>query len=141
MLLLTIFVIIPLIETFLFLIVGQAIGVMPTFLLCVLTAGIGGFLVRTQGLQTLFSAKTALSRNQLPIGQLFDGLCVTMAGVLLITPGFFTDTLGLLLLVPEVRLRLRDYLAKKFDIQATGYDSYTIEGEFTQLENHDDNNP
>lgn len=119
---LIIFVIVPLMEVYAFITVGEEIGVLQTLLLCVLTAMIGGFLVRKQGLETLFNAQGKMRRGELPVADLFDGFCLIVAGALLLTPGFVTDTVGFLLLIPPLRSRLRSYLAKhkKFTVHTAG---------------------
>lgn len=138
MLFLIIFVIIPLIEIGLFIAVGDYAGIMPTLMLCVLTAVIGAGLIRYQGLHTLAAAREAMEGNRLPVAELFDGICLAVAGVLLMTPGFFTDTMGFLLLFPPVRVFLRHYLGKKFEIYADGAnvqgDSSVIDGEYIRVD-------
>lgn len=140
------FFIIPLIEIALFIVVGGEIGVISTLLLCVLTAIIGAVLVRAQGLQTIWSARTSLNRGELPVTALFDGLCIGIAGALLMTPGFFTDGMGFSLLVPAVREKLRHYVATRFDLSVqTGHprdypqtrDPEIIEAEFERLDRDD----
>lgn len=98
-----IFIVIPLIEIGMFIVVGDEIGVAWTLILCVITALLGGTLVRYQGLHTLVSARTRLDAGALPVDALFDGLCIIIAGALLLTPGFVTDTVGFALLVPYFR--------------------------------------
>lgn len=100
------------IEIGLFIAVGGEIGVVVTLLLIVLTAVIGSFLVRQQG----FGVLRKLQQNSPGSGDmssaLFDGLCIGVAGMMLITPGFFTDSVGFLLLVPPVRRFLYGHMAK-----------------------------
>ncbi|MEM6810919.1 MAG: FxsA family protein [Pseudomonadota bacterium] len=103
------FITIPLLEIYLFLNVGDEIGILPTLLLCVVTAIIGGFLVKKQGLETLFKGQTNLNQGILPLKEIFDGFCIIIAGALLMTPGFFTDFIGFSLLIPF----LRDFLKEK----------------------------
>lgn len=112
MILFIIFIIIPLIELSLFSLIGEEIGLGMTLLLCLITAMIGGFLVRQQGLGTLMKGQSALRDGFLPIEELFDGFCIVIAGSMLFTPGFFTDAIGFALLVPPVRLLLRKELSK-----------------------------
>ena len=76
MVLFIIFVIIPLIEIALFIVVGGEIGIFATLLLCVIMAITGSMLVRQQGLKTLFAAKDAMERGELPVKELFDGICI-----------------------------------------------------------------
>lgn len=115
---LIIFVLIPIAEVYAFINVGEEIGVFRTLLLCVLTAAIGGLLVRHQGLETLFKAQKGLQSGQLPLDALFDGFCLVISGALLLTPGFVTDTVGFALLIPPLREGLRHLITKygKFNI-------------------------
>ncbi len=123
MLFLIIFVIIPLIEIALFITIGEEIGLFTTLALTFLTALIGAALIRWQGLQTLFSARTAMDRGEMPVQELFDGICLAIAGAFLMTPGFFTDTLGFALLVPPLRAALRIRLARHMAAHGTVYGS------------------
>ncbi len=116
---LILFVLIPLAEVYAFINVGAEIGVLKTLLLCVLTAAIGGFIVRQQGLETLFKAQNNMRTGKLPINDLFDGFCIVVAGALLLTPGFVTDIMGFSLLFPPFRVLLRQTLVRygKFKTQ------------------------
>jgi len=102
-LILALFIGIPLIEIYLFIQVGGAIGVWSTIGLVVLTAFIGTALLRQQGLATLARAQSELDRQQLPVRELFDGVCLLIGGLLLLTPGFLTDAFGFALLIPPLR--------------------------------------
>lgn len=105
------FALVPLVELYLLIQVGLRIGAVPTILLVLITASVGAAMMRHQGLQTWAQVQTATARGELPAVPLLEGLCLLVAGALLLTPGFFTDTLGFLLLVPELRRRLiRRYL-------------------------------
>lgn len=129
-----IFFIIPLMEVFAFIQVGEEIGVLRTLLLCVLTACIGGFLVRQQGLSILIRGRRSLLEGRMPVDALYDGFCVVAAGAMLITPGFVTDTLGFLLLIPSVRKVLRIYLTHYLKIHTT---TSTINEDFRRPQSHD----
>ncbi len=94
---------IPVAEIAAFIVVGQWIGVLPTLACIVLTAIIGSFLLRRQGLATLSAIRQEVDAGRMPGRQLVHGLMIALAGVLLMTPGFVTDTLGFLLFVPAVR--------------------------------------
>lgn len=107
-----IFVIIPLIEIGLFITVGEELGVATTLLLCLLTAIIGSFLIRYQGLRTIMTTQEALREARMPLAEVFDGMCLLLAGALLLIPGFFTDFLGFSLLVPQVRTALRQFMKR-----------------------------
>jgi UPF0716 protein FxsA len=109
---------VPLIEIGLFIEIGGFIGLWPTLALVVLTAAIGSWQLRTQGLATLARARQQLDRGQLPARELFDGFCLVIAGALLLTPGFMTDAVGLALFVPGFRDMLRRFLASRMTAAA-----------------------
>ena len=107
LLLLAAFIGVPLIEIAVFIEVGGRIGLGWTLLLIVITAVLGAWQLRLQGLATLNRARAQLDQGVLPARELFDGLCLLFAGALLLTPGFVTDTVGFLLFLPPVRDFLR----------------------------------
>ena len=94
---------VPALEIAVFIEVGGVLGVWWTLALIVATAAAGSALLRAQGLATLARVQASLDRNEAPVADLFDGLCVLVAGVLLLTPGFVTDAVGLVLFIPPVR--------------------------------------
>lgn len=147
MLFFILFLVVPFIEISLFIIVGDEIGVMATLSLCVLTAALGAVLLRHQGLVALFSARSAWREGHLPLHELFDGFCLSLAAVLLMTPGFFTDSLGFALLFPPVRTWIRRELVRRFDPDVAFYeethftDSGAIEGDFRRLDREDTDKP
>lgn len=94
---------IPLIEIALFIEVGDEIGVWPTIGLCIATALAGSLMLRVQGLSTLTRARAAMARDEMPVREMLDGLGLAIAGAMLLTPGFATDTVGLLLFIPAMR--------------------------------------
>ncbi len=106
-----IFLVIPIVEIALFIQVGEWIGLWPTLASILATALIGSAIVRHQGMQTLARARQSMELNQMPVREAATGLALLVAGFLLITPGFFTDTLGFLLLIPAVRGTLGAWLA------------------------------
>lgn len=97
------FVGVPLVELYLLIEVGSDLGGLTTIALCLLTAAIGGLLVRWQGLQTLFNAQRQLASGQIPADAGVHGIMIAAAGILLFLPGFVTDGIGFLLLIPTVR--------------------------------------
>ncbi|HUC63432.1 MAG TPA: FxsA family protein [Alphaproteobacteria bacterium] len=101
------FLTLPFIEIAVFIRVGAAIGVLPTVALTLLSTAAGIALMRHQGLATLARARASAERNEPPVDEMLDGLCILLAGLLLIVPGFVTDALGLLLFIPAVRRRVR----------------------------------
>ncbi len=103
---------IPIAEIAVFIEVGGRIGLWPTIGAIILTAMIGTFLLRQQGLATLQKVQLSLDQGRLPLTEVFDGLCLLVAGVLLLTPGFVTDGFGFLLFLPPFRALLRHTLAR-----------------------------
>jgi UPF0716 protein FxsA len=102
-LLLFAFIGVPILEIAVFIQVGGFIGLGATLVLVVLTAIAGTLLLRAQGLSTLGRARASLDRGEVPVREVFDGACLLVGGALLLTPGFVTDTLGFLLLLPPFR--------------------------------------
>ena len=111
-LILAAFIGVPLLEIAVFVQVGGWLGLLPTLGLVVLTAVLGTWELRAQGLATLARARAAVDAGRLPTREMFDGACLLLAGALLLTPGFVTDTAGLLLFIPAVRAYLRSLLAR-----------------------------
>lgn len=101
---------VPLLEISVFVAAGERLGLWPVLGLVVATAIAGAALLRSQGLAALNSAQESLARGEFPIAQVFDGVCLLLAGALLLTPGFLTDALGLLLFVRPLRTALRHAL-------------------------------
>ncbi|MCB1491536.1 MAG: FxsA family protein [Rhodobiaceae bacterium] len=97
------FLSIPIIEIGLFISVGGMIGLWPTLAIVILTAILGTALLRRQGLSVLRQAQADLDAGRVPLARIADGLFLLVAAVLLLTPGFMTDTLGFLLFIPAVR--------------------------------------
>jgi UPF0716 protein FxsA len=106
------FVAVPLVEIALFIQVGGWIGLWPTLAIVIVTAILGSWALRMQGLSTLARARQQVDRGVLPTRELFDGACLLFAGALLLTPGFFTDTVGALLFLQPVRDLLRKTLGR-----------------------------
>ena len=94
------FIAVPLIEIGLFIQVGGAIGLWPTLLVVLLTAVVGTWLVRSQGLQTIQNLQGCFQNMRNPTEPLVHGAMILLAGALLLTPGFFTDAIGFILLFP-----------------------------------------
>ena len=111
-LLLAAFILVPLIEIGVFIEVGGLIGLWPTLGLIVLTAVLGTWQLRAQGIATLTRARGQMERGVMPARELFDGVCLLIAGGLLLTPGFITDALGGLLFVPPFRDLLRKWIGR-----------------------------
>ncbi len=143
-----IFVIIPLIEISAFVIIGGKIGLGMTLLITLFTAMLGGWIFRIQGLKTFHSGMENLNKGELPVKELFDGFCLVIAGATLVTPGFVTDTIGFLLLVPAFRNILRVYASKHMNMRAATFHSEyhsagpretnTIEGDYEVIDEKDE---
>ncbi len=125
--LLAAFIGVPLIEIAVFVEVGAALGLWPTLGLVVLTAVLGTWQLRAQGLATLLSARNQVERGALPTRELFDGACLLVAGALLLTPGFVTDGVGFFLFLRPVRDILLGLLARH--VHARGQARVFVDGE------------
>lgn len=115
LLLLAAFIGVPLLEIAVFIQVGGWLGLWPTLGLVVLTAVVGTWELRAQGIMTLMRAREQIDRGALPTRELFDGACLIVSGALLLTPGFVTDGVGILLLIAPVRAALRRWLARHME--------------------------
>ena len=103
LMILLLIVVTPLIELYLLLKIGAAVGALPTLLLTIATAIIGAYLVRAQGLPVLMRVRALMARGELPAFELADGALLLLSGLALLLPGFLTDALGFALLVPALR--------------------------------------
>ncbi len=126
--LLLIILFVPLIEIYLFIQIGGQIGAFNTILMILLTAVIGVYFVRLQGLSTMKSGITQLYKNQLPVYEMMSGAALAGAALLLIIPGFATDVIGFLLILPFTRNIFFKYLGKKYKKEKVKDD--LIEGEY-----------
>lgn len=101
------FLIVPFAELYVLLVVGSTIGVFETIGLLILVSVVGAWLVKREGLGVLRRAEARIRQGSVPGRELVDGVLILFAGALLLTPGFLTDVVGVLLLLPPVRLALR----------------------------------
>ena len=131
LLLLILFV--PLIEIYLFIQIGGQIGAFNTILIILLTAVVGVYFVRLQGLSTLKSGVTQLYKNQIPVYEMISGAALALAALLLIIPGFATDIIGFLLILPITRNIIFKILGKKYSKKKFKDD--LIEGEYEDKDN------
>ncbi|WP_420585528.1 FxsA family protein [Ruegeria sp.] len=140
------FLLVPIIEIALFIQVGGLIGLWPTLAIVVLTAVLGTALVRTQGRMALANLQQSFAKLDDPTEPLAHGAMILLSGVLLLTPGFFTDAVGFALLVPGIRVAVFRYLKSKVQITQfqmgtgaqfrtgpTPFDDDVIDGEFTEV--------
>lgn len=134
------FIAVPLIEIGLFIQVGDAIGLWPTLLIVLLTAIAGTALVRSQGTQVVHALQGSFQAMQDPTEPLAHGAMILFAGALLLTPGFFTDAFGFLLLFPPFRNLITKMIRSKlksadmkFSPHETGPDNTVIDAEYTDI--------
>ena len=117
------FLAVPLTEIAVFVLVGSKIGVLPTIGLVVLTAIAGSILLRWQGFNALARIQKELAGHKVPGREMVQGVMILLAGFLLLTPGFVTDTLGLLLFIPPVRDAVWRFLSSRVNVETfeTGF--------------------
>lgn len=113
-LLLLLLIIVPAMEIGVLILSGNTIGVIPTILLIILTGILGAALAKREGLNAIRTAQLQASQGQVPGSVLLDGICILVGGVVLLTPGFITDAMGFLLLIPQTRAIFKGFLQKMF---------------------------
>ena len=131
-----IFICLPALEIYLLIEVGGQVGALNTIALIFLTAIIGLYFAKQQGLQTLKSGMTNLYQNKIPIYEMMSGASIAVAAFLLIIPGFFTDLLGFILLIPFTRKILFNFTLRKKTKNNNETKEKTIDGEI--IENNKD---
>ncbi len=142
------FLAIPLIEIALFIQVGGAIGLWATLAIVIFTAFLGAWLIRAQGVLAINRLRSTLNELRDPTESLAHGAMILIAGALLLTPGFFTDSVGFALMAPPVRIGLFAYLRSRVKVQnfsvgghptARRHESSTIiDGEYEELDPNGD---
>ena len=125
---------IPLIEIYLFIKIGSAIGAINTICLILLTAIVGVTYARYEGFNTLKSGISQLVKNEVPIYEIVSGAALTFAAILLIIPGFATDVLGLLLIIPITRKLIFNAFSKKFSRKNNYQKKDFVEGEYKDMD-------
>ena len=130
-------ILIPIVEIYLFIKIGSQIGAFTTISLIFVTAIIGVYYARYEGLNTLKSGVTQLYKNQMPLFELMSGAALAVAALLLILPGFATDLLGFLIIFPLTRKIFFQLLSKKTKSEVRIKDDL-IEGEFEDRDSEDD---
>ena len=126
------FIGLPALEVFLMIKIGGKIGAINTVLLIFLTAVIGIYFAKQQGIKTIRSGVTNLYQNKTPIKEIVAGASIAVAAFLLIIPGFFSDTIGFLLLIPFSRKILINFLLKKNIINSKKDSNNTLDGEIIE---------
>ena len=146
-----IFILIPIMEIYVFMQVGEMIGLGTTLFLALFTAILGGAIIKHQGITTLQAVSQSMRQGKMPVTELFDGFCLIAAGATLITPGFVTDTIGFLLLIPPFRRILQTFVSRYTKITGSGFykestrnkqnpfrqENNVIEGDYERLEDEE----
>ena len=130
-------ILIPILEIYLFIKIGSQIGALNTILLIFFTAIVGVYYARYEGMNTLKSGLSQMMKNELPSHELISGAAIAFAALLLIIPGFATDIIGFLLILPITRKLIFGSLSsklKKNEIKIRNF----IDGEFEDIEEDDD---
>src|SRR3954465_10201756 len=114
LLLVLLFIVVPIVDLFVIIQVGEAIGVLPTIALLIADSVLGSMLMRSQGRMARSRLNAALAEGRIPHREVLDGVLVIFGGALLLTPGFVTDILGLVLLLPPTRAVVRRVIVARF---------------------------
>tara|TARA_Y100001970_G_scaffold101950_1_gene128070 strand:+ start:4682 stop:5110 length:429 start_codon:yes stop_codon:yes gene_type:complete len=130
-------VFVPIIEIYLFIKIGAQIGAFNTISLIFITAIVGIFYARYEGLNTLKSGFSQLIKNELPAYEIISGAAIAFASLLLILPGFATDVIGFLLIFPLTRKLIFGKYINKFKNETKTKKPY-IEGDFEEIEEDND---
>ncbi len=112
--------IIPIVEIGVFIAIGDRIGIFYTLMLILVTAVLGSILLRLEGFRVLGQIREQMNAGRMPTKELTNGVMIVIAGILLLTPGFVTDTIGFLLFLPPVRAAIRTFLASRIKINTFG---------------------
>ena len=126
------FIGIPALEVFLMIKIGGKIGALNTVSLIFLTAIIGVYFAKLEGIKTMRSGVMNLYQNKVPVYEMFSGASIAIAALLLIVPGFFSDTIGFLLLIPFTRKILISFFVKKNKISTSQENTNTLDGEIIE---------
>lgn len=135
-----VFLIVPILEIYLLIKVGGIIGAVPTILAIIGTAALGAFLIRYQGISTFNRVQTNLQRGEIPAIEMFEGLILLICGALLLTPGFFTDAIGFIALIPAARRAFIVWALKHSNvIQTMKQSQHTYDSEGFHRQEHREN--
>jgi UPF0716 protein FxsA len=126
------FIGVPALEIFLMIKIGGKIGALSTVSLILLTAIIGIYFAKLEGIKTMRSGVMNLYQNKIPIYEMISGASIAIAALLLIVPGFFTDTIGFLLLIPFTRKILISFIVRKRNNPTNQENINTLDGEIIE---------
>jgi UPF0716 protein FxsA len=115
------FLVMSLVEIYVLVQVGQAIGVLNTIGLLIVMSIVGGWLARREGASVFTRLRAQLEAGRMPTNELIDGFLILTGGILLVTPGFVSDALGILLLFPPTRAAARALVKRRFRVQVMGF--------------------
>ena len=130
-------VLVPIIEIYLFIKIGAEIGAFNTILLIIVTAVTGIIYARYEGLNTLRAGFSQIIKNETPAYEIISGAAIAFGALLLIIPGFATDLLGFLIILPPTRRIIFGKISSKFKSEQSKKNNF-IDGEFEDIENDDD---
>ena len=130
-------ILLPILEIYLFIKIGSQIGAFNTILLIFITAIIGVYYARYEGLNTIKSGFSQIIKNEVPAYEIISGAAIAFAALLLILPGFFTDIIGFLIIFPITRRFIFVLFSKKFYKEKPKKNNF-IEGEFEDIEDDND---
>ena len=130
-------ILIPIIEIYLFIKIGSQIGALTTILLIFITAIVGIYYAKYEGLNTLKSAFIQISKNEAPAYEMISGTAIALGALMLIIPGFATDILGFLVIFPFTRKILLKNFTKKIEKRKKQKDNF-IDGEFEDIDDHNE---
>ena len=134
---LLVIILIPVLEIYLFIKIGSQIGAFSTIFLIFITAIIGVYYAKYEGLNTIRSGFLQIIKKEVPAYEIISGAAIAFAAILLIIPGFATDFLGFLLIFPITRKLILGNLSNKFEKQKVKKNNF-IDGEFEDIEDNDD---
>ena len=130
-------ILIPILEIYLFIKIGAQIGAFNTILLIFITAVVGVYYAKYEGLNTIRSGFMQMIRNEVPAYEIISGAAIAFAAILLIIPGFATDFLGFFLIFPFTRKLIFGNLSNRFKKKETKNNNF-IDGEYEEIEDNDD---
>lgn len=143
---LILFIVLPILEIWTFIEVGDEIGFLATLGLCILSAMIGVVIAKLQGIFTLEAIRQSMKKGEMPLPEIMDGFLLMIAAIALIIPGFITDLIGFALLIPPVRNIIKQRYGQAFTAggkmharytgRSTTIDQDVIEGEFERVDNN-----
>ncbi|MEI7795161.1 MAG: FxsA family protein [Methylococcaceae bacterium] len=123
-------VVISFAELYVLITVGSVLGALPTIFLILASAALGSFLLKQQGLATWQRFQTSIARQEMPTYELAEGFLILLGGALLLTPGFITDAVGLICLLPSLRGKIIAYAMKCYSFVPQNKNDNVLEGEF-----------